>query len=41
MPRPTSRVVGIDHISVRVSDYEKSKKFYAGLFAFLQLTDIA
>ena len=35
MPRPTSRVVGIDHISVRVSDYEKSKKFYAGLFAFL------
>ena len=35
MPRPTSRVVGIDHISVRVSDYEKSKKFYGGLFAFL------
>ena len=35
MPRSTSRVVGIDHISVRVSDYEKSKKFYASLFAFL------
>jgi catechol 2,3-dioxygenase-like lactoylglutathione lyase family enzyme len=35
MPRPTSRVVGIDHISVRVSDYEKSKEFYAGLFTFL------
>jgi catechol 2,3-dioxygenase-like lactoylglutathione lyase family enzyme len=35
MPRPTSRVVGIDHISVRVSDYEKSKKFYSGLFTFL------
>ena len=33
MPRPASRVIGIDHISVRVSDYEKSKKFYAGLFA--------
>lgn len=35
MPRSTCRVVGIDHISVRVSDYDKSKKFYAGLFAFL------
>lgn len=30
-----SRVVGIDHISIRVSDYEKSKAFYGGLFAFL------
>lgn len=35
MARNTSRVVGIDHISVRVSDYEKSKAFYAKLFAFL------
>lgn len=35
MPRSTCRVVGIDHISVRVSDYDKSKAFYAGLFAFL------
>jgi len=30
-----SRVVGIDHISVRVSDYEKSKAFYGKLFTFL------
>ena len=30
-----SRVVGIDHISIRVSDYDKSRKFYAGLFGFL------
>lgn len=30
-----SRVVGIDHISVRVSDYEKSKAFYGKLFGFL------
>jgi catechol 2,3-dioxygenase-like lactoylglutathione lyase family enzyme len=29
------RVVGIDHLSVRVSDYEKSKVFYGRLFAFL------
>ena len=35
MPRSLCRVVGIDHISVRVSDYDKSKTFYAGLFAFL------
>ncbi len=35
MARNTSRVVGIDHISIRVSDYEKSKAFYARLFAFL------
>ena len=35
MARNMSRVVGIDHISVRVSDYEKSKAFYAKLFAFL------
>ena len=29
------RVVGIDHLSIRVSDYQKSKQFYARLFAFL------
>jgi catechol 2,3-dioxygenase-like lactoylglutathione lyase family enzyme len=29
------RVVGIDHLSVRVSDYQKSKQFYSRLFAFL------
>ena len=33
--RPVSRVVGIDHISIRVSDYEKSKAFYGKLFTFL------
>ena len=32
---PTSRVVGIDHISIRVSDYRKSKAFYSKLFTFL------
>jgi catechol 2,3-dioxygenase-like lactoylglutathione lyase family enzyme len=35
MARNKSRVVGIDHISIRVSDYKKSKAFYAKLFAFL------
>ncbi|MDP1961217.1 MAG: VOC family protein [Reyranella sp.] len=35
MARNKSRVVGIDHISLRVSDYEKSKDFYARLFSFL------
>ena len=30
-----SRVVGIDHLSIRVSDYEKSKAFYTRLFEFL------
>jgi catechol 2,3-dioxygenase-like lactoylglutathione lyase family enzyme len=30
-----SRVVGIDHIVIRVSDYAKSKRFYGRLFAFL------
>jgi catechol 2,3-dioxygenase-like lactoylglutathione lyase family enzyme len=30
-----ARVVGIDHLSIRVSDYENSKAFYARLFAFL------
>jgi catechol 2,3-dioxygenase-like lactoylglutathione lyase family enzyme len=29
------RVVGIDHLSIRVSDYEKSKAFYGRLFTFL------
>jgi len=30
-----ARVVGIDHISIRVSDYEKSKTFYDKLLKFL------
>jgi catechol 2,3-dioxygenase-like lactoylglutathione lyase family enzyme len=29
------RVVGIDHLSIRVSDLEKSKQFYSRLFEFL------
>jgi catechol 2,3-dioxygenase-like lactoylglutathione lyase family enzyme len=29
------RVVGIDHLSIRVSNYEKSKAFYSRLFEFL------
>ena len=29
------RVVGIDHIVIRVGDYEKSKAFYGKLFRFL------
>jgi catechol 2,3-dioxygenase-like lactoylglutathione lyase family enzyme len=33
--RQKCRVVGIDHISIRVSDYERSKAFYGRLFAFL------
>ena len=33
--RQPSRVVGIDHISIRVSDYAKSKAFYGKLFEFL------
>ena len=33
--RNKSRVVGIDHISIRVSGYEKSKAFYGKLFRFL------
>src|SRR5512139_3934304 len=33
--RPACKVVGIDHISIRVSDYEKSKAFYGKLFEFL------
>lgn len=35
MAKPTCKVVGIDHISIRVKDYEKSKAFYSRLFAFL------
>ena len=34
MPR-VCKVVGIDHISIRVRDYEKSKAFYGKLFDFL------
>jgi catechol 2,3-dioxygenase-like lactoylglutathione lyase family enzyme len=30
-----ARVVGIDHLSIRVSDYEKSKAFYGRLLEFL------
>jgi catechol 2,3-dioxygenase-like lactoylglutathione lyase family enzyme len=30
-----SRVTGIDHISIRVSDYEVSKAFYSRLMEFL------
>ncbi|MCX5493237.1 VOC family protein [Kaistia dalseonensis] len=29
------QVVGIDHLVIRVGDYEKSKAFYGRLFAFL------
>lgn len=29
------RVVGIDHLVIRVSDYERSKRFYGRLFTFL------
>ena len=32
---PVSKVVGIDHISIRVSDYKKSRAFYGKLFDFL------
>lgn len=32
---PVSKVIGIDHISIRVSDYKKSKAFYSKLFEFL------
>jgi catechol 2,3-dioxygenase-like lactoylglutathione lyase family enzyme len=35
MPKTGCRVVGIDHISIRVSDYGKSKAFYGKLFDFL------
>jgi catechol 2,3-dioxygenase-like lactoylglutathione lyase family enzyme len=30
-----ARVVGIDHLVIRVSDYDKSKAFYGKLFTFL------
>lgn len=35
MAKNTSRVVGIDHLAIRVSDYETSKAFYSALFDFL------
>ena len=35
MAKPVSKVVGIDHISIRVSNYEKSKAFYGRLFEYL------
>ena len=35
MAKPACKVVGIDHISIRVRDYEKSKDFYRRLFDFL------
>jgi catechol 2,3-dioxygenase-like lactoylglutathione lyase family enzyme len=31
----TKRVVGVDHLVIRVSDYQRSKDFYGRLFAFL------
>lgn len=30
-----NRVVGIDHLSIRVSNFKKSKSFYGKLFSFL------
>jgi catechol 2,3-dioxygenase-like lactoylglutathione lyase family enzyme len=30
-----ARVVGVDHLVIRVGDFEKSKAFYGGLFGFL------
>jgi catechol 2,3-dioxygenase-like lactoylglutathione lyase family enzyme len=35
MAKPACKVIGIDHISIRVSDYKKSKAFYGRLFEFL------
>jgi catechol 2,3-dioxygenase-like lactoylglutathione lyase family enzyme len=35
MAKPACKVVGIDHISIRVSNYKKSKAFYGRLFEFL------
>jgi catechol 2,3-dioxygenase-like lactoylglutathione lyase family enzyme len=35
MAKPVCKVVGIDHISIRVKDYDKSKAFYHRLFDFL------
>jgi catechol 2,3-dioxygenase-like lactoylglutathione lyase family enzyme len=33
--KKVKRVVGVDHLVIRVSDYERSKAFYGRLFAFL------
>jgi catechol 2,3-dioxygenase-like lactoylglutathione lyase family enzyme len=33
--KAASKVVGIDHMSIRVSDYAKSKEFYGKLFEYL------
>jgi catechol 2,3-dioxygenase-like lactoylglutathione lyase family enzyme len=30
-----ARVVALDHVVIRVSDFERSRRFYARLFAFL------
>lgn len=30
-----NRVVGVDHLSIRVSNFKKSKAFYSKLFSFL------
>ena len=35
MVKSVCKVVGVDHISIRVSDYERSKAFYGSLFGFL------
>jgi catechol 2,3-dioxygenase-like lactoylglutathione lyase family enzyme len=35
MAKRPMRVVGIDHLVIRVGDYQKSKAFYGGLFEFL------
>ena len=35
LERQMIRVIGIDHLAIRVSDYEKSKGFYGRLFKFL------
>ncbi|MGQ0675196.1 MAG: VOC family protein [Rhodospirillales bacterium] len=29
------RVLGVDHVSIRVSDFQRSKRFYQGLLGFL------
>ncbi len=31
-----NRVVGVDHLSIRVSNFKKSKAFYSKLFGFLR-----
>jgi catechol 2,3-dioxygenase-like lactoylglutathione lyase family enzyme len=35
MTRQTARVVGVDHLVIRVGDYERSKAFYGALLGFL------